>query len=190
MTFFSAQKAASAQKKAADQAAAAQKEYYGKSETNLRPYMEGGQIAQKQLTARTGELTSRFNPQNLENNPGYQFAKNEGLKSLASYFGSRGLAESGASQKGAAEYATGLASKTYLDMANLDLAQKGQEYSVLQGQINTAANAANQLSAFGTQTGTNIGNTFTAKGNADAAAAMAFPNMLTSLGSAFLGKAK
>jgi len=56
-----------------------------------------------------------WNPtmEGLAQTPGYQFALDQGLKATQSSAAARGLGVSGAAMRGAADYATGLASKTY-----------------------------------------------------------------------------
>lgn len=53
--------------------------------------------------------------QELEQTPGYQFTRDQGLQSVQSSAAARGLGVSGAALKGAATFATGLADKTYQD---------------------------------------------------------------------------
>lgn len=49
----------------------------------------------------------------LENTPGYQFTRQQGLHALQNGMAAKGLGVSGAALKGAAAYATGLADQTY-----------------------------------------------------------------------------
>lgn len=49
----------------------------------------------------------------LEATPGYQFTRDQGLKSVQNSFAAKGLGRSGAALKGAADYTTGLANNTY-----------------------------------------------------------------------------
>lgn len=75
----------------------------------------------------------------LEQTPGYQFALNQGLKSVQSGAAARGLGVSGASMKGAANYAQGLASQTYQ--------QQFQNALSLSNQANTLGSSMMQQSA-------------------------------------------
>lgn len=98
----------------------------------------------------------------LNNLPGYQFTLNQGLKSTQSGYAARGLADSGAALKGAANYATGLAQSNY-----------GTYVTGLQNSATTGANAAGALAQNATQTGSNIGGNIIGAGNAAAAASNA-----------------
>lgn len=51
--------------------------------------------------------------QALESTPGYQFVRDQGLKSVQNSFAAKGLGNSGAAMRGAADYTTGLANSTY-----------------------------------------------------------------------------
>lgn len=68
----------------------------------------------------------------LESLPGYQFTKTQGLKAVQNSASARGLGVSGAAQKGAAQFATGLADQTYGEQFNrlLGLTTLGQNAAV------------------------------------------------------------
>src|SRR4249920_2930399 len=63
-------------------------------------------------------LPGQMTQAQLEQTPGYQFDLSQGLKAVQSAAAARGLGVSGASLKGAGNFATGLANKTYLDQFN------------------------------------------------------------------------
>lgn len=72
----------------------------------------------------------------LEATPGYQFTRDQGLKATQNGFAAKGLANSGAALKGAAQFTTGLANQTYEQRLNDYL----QNY---QTQANTSLNTYN-----------------------------------------------
>lgn len=76
----------------------------------------------------------------LEQMPGYQFALTQGLKSVQNGATARGLGVSGAAQKAAASYATGLASQTYQNQVQnlLAGATLGQDAAAQTGVAGTA----------------------------------------------------
>jgi hypothetical protein len=113
----------------------------------LQPYNQAGVGALNQLSS----LTSG-NPQAaLEQLPGYQFTLSQGLKSVQNSAAARGLGVSGAAQKGAASYATGLADSTF-----------GNQFNRLMSLASLGENAA-----------AGVGNNAVGAGNAQAAAANA-----------------
>ena len=82
------------------------------------PYGPGGT---NYLAMAGGEMPTVPQPMTqdqLEKTPGYQFTLNQGLKSVQSSAAARGLGVSGAALKGAATYATGLASSNYQQQFN------------------------------------------------------------------------
>lgn len=84
---------------------------------DLLPFTQGGQgdfaAYNKLITGSPEEQMAQ-----LQGLPGYQFVKQQGLKSVQNSATARGLGVSGASYKGAATYATGLADATFGEQAN------------------------------------------------------------------------
>jgi hypothetical protein len=181
-----AHSAAKAQTHAADQATAAQQAMYNQTRADLAPYQAFGTQAGNQLMARMGEFTSpmAMTQDQLEQTPGYQFTKTQGLKTVNNALGARGLLNSGAVFKGASDYATGLADKTYLDQFNMDQTLKQNNYNRLLGATQLGENAAAQTGAYGTQTAQSVGSNIIGAGNARAAADMATANAFGSAGNA------
>ena len=91
-------------------------------------------------------LPGRMTQAELEATPGYQFTRDQGLKSVQSAAAARGLGVSGAALKGAAEYATGLANKTYLDQFNVAQQRFGDYLNLNTGQQGQLQNQYNRLS--------------------------------------------
>jgi hypothetical protein len=82
----------------------------------------------------TSQQNVDFNPINmtqaeLEATPGYQFTRNQGLKAVQNSAAARGLGSSGMAQRGAAEYATGLADQTWQNVYAQQAAERQARYT-------------------------------------------------------------
>jgi hypothetical protein len=200
----------------AEDAAALQRQQYQQTRGDLQPYFEPGRIAVANAldVARSGPTgggpdylsaawaahPGRMTQAELEATPGYQFTLAQGLKSTQSAAAARGLGVSGAALKGAGEYATQLANKTYLDQFNV--AQKGFEdwlnlntgqqtnvqnqYNRLAGIATLGANAAAGLGTQGTSSASTAGNYINQGGLATAAGYQGVGNALTGAANNYL----
>jgi hypothetical protein len=154
-----ASKAAKAQTNAANQANATQREFFDISQQNLKPYINiGNQASEKvgDLQGLNGGASKIM--ETLQGLPGYQFANTQGLKSTQNSATSRGLGVSGAAQKAAANYSTGLANQYY-----------GDYLTGLQNTMGVGANAAAGLSSAAGNAGNGIASNQIGAGNARAA---------------------
>ena len=88
-------------------------------------------------------LPGQMTQAQLEATPGYQFTRDQGLKSIQSANAAKGLGVSGAALKGAATYATGLADKTYMDQFNVAQQRFTDYLNVGAGYGNAATGAGN-----------------------------------------------
>ena len=177
----SASKAGKVQARAAASAAAASKAQYEQTRADLAPFRQAGINSLTQLQKLTGTdvggnpltspLTKPFNPTmaDLEATPGYQFTLAEGLKSTQNSYAAKGLGQSGAALKGAAQYSTNLASTTFQQQFDNYLKQNNQIYGMLSGQVSLGENAAAQTGNFG-QAAVNAQNNLTTSGAAAQAA--------------------
>ena len=121
---------------AAKDAAAQQMQMYQTTRGDLLPYNTTGQNALEGAynlaagsptgggpnfvdLAYNQYLPGKMTQAELEQTPGYQFTRAQGLKAVQGAAAARSLGVSGASLKGAGDYATGLADKTYLDQFNV-----------------------------------------------------------------------
>lgn len=163
--------AAGAQQSAANTAAQTQRDIYAQNQQLLNPYVQQGLGAYGTLNQLLGVGgNSDTMQQSLQNLPGYQFTLNQGLKSVQNSAAARGLGDSGAALKGAANYATGLANSTY-----------GNYVGQLQNSANTGMQAGSSIAGVGQATGAGIGNAQIAGGNA---AAAGYNGIATSVGNA------
>lgn len=180
---------ANAQKQATDKASATQQKMFEQTRADLAPYRTAGAQGTNALMSALPELTSQINLDQawLEQQPGYQFAKRQGLKSVQNSAAARGLGTSGAALKGAAGFTTGLADQNFQTAFNNEMAQRDARYNRLMGVSQLGQNAAAQTGAYGTQTASNIGNNLIQGGNAQAAGLLGAGNALMGGVSSYLG---
>jgi hypothetical protein len=170
-------KASSAAKDAANK----QLQMYMQTRADLSPFTQAGAGVLPSLSALStsgltgggpdylaqaaGERPLQMTQAELEQTPGYLFTRDQGLKAVQSAAAARGLGVSGASLKGAATYATGLANTTYkdqfalqqqrfTDLLNLNVGQQDQLKNQYTRLHDTAVIGANAGAAVGTA-GTN-----------------------------------
>lgn len=160
-----------AQIKAAKISAETQWKMFEETKKLLAPYVNFGTEGMAAFKQQMPYLTSQFKPtmEQLEKTPGYQFALNQGLNATQNSMAARGLGSSGPAMQAAAGFAKDLASTTYQQQFQNDLAQKGQIYNMLQGPIQIGANAAAGQAGMGSQVATNVSNLQMQAGDAAAA---------------------
>jgi hypothetical protein len=182
-TAYSANKAASAQTNAANQAAAIAQQQYQTTRSDLAPFREIGTTAGTDLTNRLTELTSpiTMDQATLEATPGYQFNKTQGLKAVQNSAAARGLGVSGAALKGAATFATGLADNTYQNQFNNANINQSNAYNRLKGLVDVGENAAAQTGVLGANAANTSTNAAIGAGNAQAAASNATGSSVANL---------
>lgn len=167
---FGADKAADAAKDASKRATKAQMEMFNRAMAMLQPYVDFGQRGMAAFEEQLPYLSSRFEPtmEQLEKTPGYQFALQQGLKGTQNSYAAKGLGVSGAALKGASDYATGLASQTYQQQFQNDLAQKSQIYNMLFNPVQLGAGAAAGGANMTNNVGTNLANIQMQRGQQEA----------------------
>jgi len=146
-------------------------------------------------------IPMRMTQAELEQTPGYQFTREQGLKAVQGAAAARGLGVSGASLKGAATYATGLADNTYKtqfdvaqkrfeDYLNLNTGQQGNvtnQFNRLGTIATLGANAAAQTGTQGTALANQSGKYLESAGLAQAAGTTGIGNALTGAANNYLG---
>jgi hypothetical protein len=152
------------------------------------------------LSQAAGMVPGRMTQAELEQTPGYQFDLSQGLKATQAAAAARGLGVSGASLKGAATYATGLANKTYLDQFGVSQKRFEDVLNLNQGQQGNLTNQFNRLGTIATlgenaaaQTGTqgtaganSAGGFLNQSGQAQAAGTTGVQNALTGGANSYL----
>jgi hypothetical protein len=126
----------------------------------------------------TGSLTKPFSF-DISKDPGYQFRLDEGTKAVENSAAARGSQLSGATLKELLRYGSDYASGEFNAAFQRDQATKGQIYSMLTGGAGIGIGATNTGVNAGTQTASNIGNTLTGIGNAQAAGTIGQANAIT-----------
>jgi hypothetical protein len=168
-----ATKSAQIQSDSAAAALAAQKEALEKQTALNKPFYDVGVNAVNKLSNRAPYLTDTFN---FQEDPGYAFRFNEGMKGLNATAAARGGLISGNALRAATGFGQDMASQEYQNAYNRYLtgnAQKLQEYNTNMGldQYLTnvgQASANKQTNALGVY-GTNSANAITGAANANAA---------------------
>jgi hypothetical protein len=204
-SYLGGKEAASAARDAANLAQAR----YLQTRSDLQPYNVAGQNVLPELTSvatsgptgggpdyvamAQGALPGTMTQAELEQTPGYQFQRAQGLKAVQSAAAAKGLGVSGASLKGAATFATGLADANYqqqfnnqqqkfVDINSLNTAQQGNvtnEYNRLSGLSTLGANAGAAVGTQGTALANQAGNALT---NAGVAQAQGLKGLTTGIG--------
>lgn len=168
---YGASKASSAIQGSANQAAQTQMQMFNTTNRYLSPYRQAGQTDLGTLQSELPFLTSpiKMDQAALEQTPGYQFARTQGLKAVQNSAAARGLGASGAALKGAATFATGLADQTYQTQFNLENVNRSNAYNRLAGLVDLGQKSATGTGAAALSTGLGVGVSQMAAGNAQAA---------------------
>ena len=188
-----AKSAASTQAQAADEAAQATLSMYNQNVARVQPWVTAGQQALTELQGATGTqsdgsgnwqtspLLAPFQPtlSQLQQTPGYQFTLQQGEEAAQNGFAAQGLASSGAAQKGAINYAEGLAGTTYQQQFQNYLTQNAQEYNMLSGLSSGGQAAAGTQSALGANAQTQANALTTSAAAATAGGTVGSANALT-----------
>lgn len=144
------------------------------------PFVQAGQDA---LTQLPGLMPGTMTQAQLEATPGYQFALDQGLKSTQSAAAAKGLGVSGAALKGAASFATGLASNTYQNIFN----QQQQRYKDVLDVATLGSNSATGVGTSTTTGASNAGNALQAAGQLQGSGDINATNAITNSLQNYLG---
>jgi hypothetical protein len=206
-SIYGADKAASAQTNAANEAIAEQQQQFQVAQQQLQPFINAGSanLPQQQafldtsnpnsplsqlLALTTPGTTTDSNGQPtstetaaLAQTPGYQFSLTQGLKATQDALAARGLGgPGGALAKGDTQYAEGLAGTTWQNVVNALQNSFTSGSGALQNLTNTGASSAQALASGAIQTGQGVGSNLVGIGNAQAGAAGTTANAVGSLG--------
>lgn len=191
---------ANASASAAKQAAELAQQRYDTTRGDLSPYTTAGQSVLPNLTSlatsgpngpggtnyldmAAGMVPPTMTEAELEQTPGYQFNRDQGLKAVQNSAAAKGLGVSGSAMKGAATFATGLADSTYQnqfanaqtrfgDVLNLNTTQQGNltnQFNRLNSVATLGENAGAQTGSTGATLANTAGNALIQAGNATAA---------------------
>ena len=204
-SIWGANKAADAQKSAANASISNQQQMFGQVKDTLQPFITGGTNALSKLTSWT-DPTAGNNPlatliklvtpgadqsSTLAQTPGYQFTKDQATRSIQNALAGRGLGGSvGAITKNVGDYSAGLASTTFNSAIDNLLKIFTGEGNALQNIVSTGANAGGNLATSAGSTASGISNAIIGSGNAQAAASnatgSAISNAANSIPTAYL----
>lgn len=134
----------------------------------LQSYLTGNAAQQAGVGGGGPSLISTFQPTQaqLEQTPGYQWARSQALGAMANSGAARGLGTSGNLVQQLGQTATGLASQTFQQQLQNYLTQNQQAYNMLYGPSQLGANAAQGIASAATGSAANIGNALTGAGTA------------------------
>jgi hypothetical protein len=179
-----ASSAADQQQAAALAALAERRRMYEEQKGFLKPYQEQGTIGLNELSKLSPY--QKFDTQQFQADPGYQFRLQEGLKQLRGQAAARGGALSGATLKGVQKYGQGLASQEYENAFNRYQQEWKNKLYLPTYKIGLGENAARTLAGIGGQESSAASELLQSSGNAAAAGtvgrANAWSNALSNIG--------
>jgi hypothetical protein len=157
-TTVASNKAASATGDAAKSAAQVQEDALKQQKELSQPYTDLGKQAIPTLENLLGIGSAGPGSQQatLEQTPGYQFAKQQGLASTQAGAASMGLALSGNTLEGLDKFSTGLADQTYGESVNRLMGVAGLGQAAAAGQAANIGAGANNLSNIAMNQGNNL----------------------------------
>jgi len=160
-SIVSGNKAANAQKNAADQSVAEQRRQYDQTREDLAPWRTTGGAALGRLAdlygVGPGGAKTEGDYAGFEASPGYQWRLDQGTQAAERSAAARGLLGSGATMKAVQRYGEGLASSEFENYANH-----------LAGIAGVGQAATNTTAAAGQNAANNISSAYTNAGNARA----------------------
>ena len=149
---------------------------YEEGKGYYNPFLETGMGANKLLAARLGlggdtsapgygEFMRNFSMADYQQDPGYQFRLQEGLKQLQGSAAARGGLLSGATVRGGQKYAQNLASQEYGNAYQRYMDQMQNRYNMLAAQQGVGFRAGGALADLGSQYAANMSNLGIGAGN-------------------------
>jgi hypothetical protein len=186
---YASNRAATAQRNAARDAAAAQEQAYARQEELQEPFRQAGLTAQNRLmdylalsenktAPGYGKYARDFSMADYTADPGYGFRMSEGMKALERSAAARGGLLSGATLKGIQRFGQDLASQEYMNAFNRYQANRANQLNPLQSLMGAGQTSTNVLTGAAGQTGQGMANTAMAGGQARASGYMNMANAL------------
>ena len=171
-------KAASTQADAANRAADLQMKQFERQVELQEPWRQAGITALNKLTPLATEYTP-FGMQQFQQDPGYAFRLQEGMKALERSAAARGGLLSGSMLKGAQRYGQDLASQEYMNAFNRYQAERNARLNPLQSLAGVGQTATNQLGQAGQTMASNVGQALGAAAQARASGYVGGANALS-----------
>ena len=170
--------AAKTQASAADRAAELQQQQFERQVELQEPWRQAGITALNKLTPLATEYTP-FGMQQFQQDPGYAFRMQEGMKALERSAAARGGLLSGSMLKGAQQYGQDLASQEYMNAFNRYQAERNARLNPLQSLAGVGQTATNQLGQAGQTMAGNVGQALGAAAQARASGYIGGANALS-----------
>jgi hypothetical protein len=142
------------------------------------PWRQAGITALNKLTPLATEYTP-FGMDQFQQDPGYAFRMQEGMKALERSAAARGGLLSGGMLKGAQQYGQGLASQEYMNAFNRYQAERNARLNPLQSLAGVGQTATNQLGQAGQTMAGNVGQALGAAAQARASGYVGGANALS-----------
>jgi hypothetical protein len=180
--------AASAQANAANRAADLQNEQYQQTRQDQAPYREAGYNALARMQNMAGNVPGafKFGAADFQQDPGYQFRMDQGMKAIERSAAARGGLLSGNTGGALQNFGQGLASQEYqnaynraLTGYNTGVASENQLYNRQAGLAGIGQTAANFVGTAGAANAANVGNLMTSGAAAQAAGYMGGANAVS-----------
>ena len=171
-------KAASTQADAANRAADLQMQQFERQVELQEPWRQAGITALNKLTPLATEYTP-FGMQQFQQDPGYAFRMQEGMKALERSAAARGGLLSGGMLKDAQRYGQDLASQEYMNAFNRYQAERNARLNPLQSLAGVGQTATNQLGQAGQTMASNVGQALGAAAQARASGYIGGANALS-----------
>ena len=175
-----ASNAADAQVAAADRAGALQDKQFNQSRADQLPFLQGGYAGENQLLTllglkggdtkdpNFGSMSKSFGMNDFQQDPGYQFRLDQGLKSLDRTAAARGGLISGQALKAASGFAGQQASDEYQNAYNRYNANLAAILNPLQALAGQGKSQSNALATQSQNYANSAGDLYTQAGNAQA----------------------
>ena len=171
-------KAASTQADAANRAADLQMQQFERQVELQEPWRQAGITALNKLTPLATEYTP-FGMQQFQQDPGYAFRMQEGMKALERSAAARSKLLSGDMLKDAQRYGQDLASQEYMNAFNRYQAERNARLNPLQSLAGIGQTATNQLGQAGQTMAGNVGQAMGAAAQARASGYVGGANALS-----------
>ena len=197
-----AKKAARAQERAAQSAEQTQREMFERQIALQEPFRQAGMTAQQQIMQLLGiggdasmpgygSMARPFGQQDFEQDPGYAFRQQEGMRALERSAAARGGLLSGNTLRGIQRFGQDLASQEYGNAFNRFQIERAARLNPLQSLMGSGQSAANVMTGAAGQAAQNIGQMQLGAGQARASgyigSANALAGALQGVGSAAMG---
>lgn len=175
-------RAAGTQAQAANNATDLQRDIYQQNRTDLEPWRTAGTNALGYINpgiAPGGEFNRNFTMADFQQDPGYDFRLQEGLKAIQRSRAARGSLYGGATEKALLKYGAGEASQEYANAFNRYRLQNSDRFNRLASVAGIGQTATDQLVAQGTNFGNSAANNMMGAANARASGYVGGANALS-----------